>query len=345
MINRLLGLMLVWSTVAAAQQRPEVQLVPVRGNIYMLVGAGGNITVSFGRDGVLLVDTGPATMADTVLESIRQVQGQIASNGLEAQGFGAEGRSAMRAIVDTKAPPKPIRYVINTHGDPDHTGGNEKIVRAGKTFTGGNVVAGMTEPGEGAAILAHEAVLNWMSQIKPELPIAALPSSTYYVESMRLSHYFNGEGVEIMHLPAAHTDGDSLVWFRGSDVISTGDVFTPNLYPVIDLQRGGSIQGVIDALNRILDLTVPEFRLEGGTMLIPGHGHLSDAADLAYYRDMVTIIRDRIQALVKKDMTLEQIKATHPTLDYDGIYGATSGPWTTDMFIEAVYKSLSGKKP
>jgi cyclase len=135
-----------------------------------------------------------------------------------------------------------------------------------------------------------------------------------------------------------------MVWFRGSDVISTGDMFTPDRYPSIDLERGGSIQGVIDALNRILDMTIPEFRLEGGTMVIPGHGHLCDAADVAYYRDMATIIRDRIQALIRKDMTLAQVKAAKPTLDYDGIYGATSGPWTTDQFIEAVYKSLTPRK-
>jgi glyoxylase-like metal-dependent hydrolase (beta-lactamase superfamily II) len=154
----------------------------------------------------------------------------------------------------------------------------------------------------------------------------------------------NGEGVQMIHMPAAHSDGDTIVWFRGSDVISTGDAFSPDRYPMIDLQKGGSIQGTIDALNRILDMTIPEFRLEGGTMVIPGHGHLCDAADVAYYRDMVTIVRDRIQALIKKDMTLEQVKAAKPTLDYDGIYGSTNGPWTTDMFIEAVYRSLSQRK-
>jgi len=150
--------------------------------------------------------------------------------------------------------------------------------------------------------------------------------------------------VRMIHAPAAHTDGDTIVWFRGSDVISTGDVFTPSSYPVVDAERGGSIQGIIDALNQILDMTIPEFRLEGGTMVIPGHGHLCDAADVAYYRDMVTIIRDRIQASVKKGMTLEQIRASKPTLDYDGIYSAATGPGSTDVFIEAVYKSLTQKK-
>jgi glyoxylase-like metal-dependent hydrolase (beta-lactamase superfamily II) len=148
----------------------------------------------------------------------------------------------------------------------------------------------------------------------------------------------------MIHRPAAHTDGDTMVYFRGSDVLSTGDLFVPNSYPVIDLARGGSIQGVIDALNEILDIAIPEFRLEGGTMIIPGHGRLCDVADVAYYRDMVTIIRDRIQDMIRKGMTVEQVKAAKPTIEYDGVYGSTSGFWTTDMFVEAVYKSLSANQ-
>jgi glyoxylase-like metal-dependent hydrolase (beta-lactamase superfamily II) len=335
--------MAVFTLASVAFAQNEVHNLPIRGNVHMLVGAGANITVSIGRDGVLLVDTGSANMSDQVLAAIRRTQTAIATNGVDALRYGAEGRSSLRAVLDTNEPPKPIRYVITTGLDADHTGGNEKIARSGKTFTGGNVAGSLADAAEGAAILAHENILRRMSQAKPALPFASLPTDTYHVDFMNLSHYFNGEGVQILHMPAAHTDGDSIVWFRGSDVIAAGDVFTPDRYPMIDLAQGGSIQGVIDALNRILDIAVPEFRLEGGTMVVPGHGHLCDAADVAYYRDMATIIRDRIQALIKKDMTLGQVKAAKPTLDYDGIYGAADGPWTTDMFIEAVYKSLRKK--
>ena len=125
--------------------------------------------------------------------------------------------------------------------------------------------------------------------------------------------------------------------------MSTGDVFVTTSYPIIDQQRGGSINGILKALNYLLDLAIPKDKQEGGTYIIPGHGRLCDEADLLEYRDMITIIRDRIEDLVKKGRTLEQVKAAKPTLDYDGRYGSDSGPWTTAMFIEAVFRDLSKK--
>jgi len=332
--------------ISAQQAAPsQVQVLPVRGNIYVLQGAGANITVSIGRDGVLMVDSGLASMGDQVLATIRRLQNQLDLRDAPV-GFGAETRSSV-ADRNVERPAKPIRYIINTHVHPDHVGANELLRRSGMTFTGGNVAGNISDASEGAAIMAHEAVLNRMTSTAggaTPAPADAQPTDTYYTDTMKLSHFFNGEGVQLIHQPSAHTDGDTLVWFRGSDVIAAGDLFSTTTYPVIDVKQGGSINGVVEGLNRILRYCIAEFRTEGGTLVIPGHGRLSDSADVAYYRDMVTIIRDRVSAMVGKGLTLEQVKATKPTADYEPRYGATSGPWTTDQFIEAAYVSLGGGK-
>lgn len=326
--------------VTVAAQNEDIELVHIRGPVYLLAGAGGNITVSAGPDGVLLVNSGRADLSDKALTAIRQLQRQVttAPAGLT---FGSENRSELQALRATPPPPKPIRYILNTSLQTEYTGGNEKIGRAGRTITGGNVGGDLTDAQEGAIIIAHENVLRRMSAIKPELPFRALPAETYFTKTYKLSSHFNGEGIQLIHMPA-RTDGDSIVWFRGSDVISTGDAFSMETYPLIDLEKGGSINGVLDALNDILDLAFPEFRTEGGTMIVPGHGRIGDSADVAYYRDMVTIVRDRIQDMIKKGMTLDQIKAAKPTLDYDTRYDTPA--WTKDMFIAAVHQSLTARK-
>src|SRR5437879_1747013 len=302
-----------------ARQNSQMHVLHVQGNVYMLVGAVGNITVQVGNDGVLMVDTGAAEMTDQVLASIKQLAKPITN--------------------------RPIRYIINTHFHPDHTGGNEKLRAAGATITGGNVAGNISDATEGAAVFAHENVMKRMSaptgSQAPRAP-GAWPTDTYFGD--RKEVFFNGEAIQLFHPNSAHTDGDSIVFFRRSDVVSTGDIFMTTNYPIVDLQNGGSINGIIDALNFILDITIPAEKQEGGTMVIPGPGRLGDEADVVEYRDMVTIIRDRIQDMIKKGMTLEQVKAAKPTRDYDPIYGSTTGFWTTDMFVEAVYKSLSTKK-
>lgn len=229
--------------------------------------------------------------------------------------------------------PMPIKYIVNTDSDLDHAGGNSALVNLGSV-------------GAMPRIIANDHVLNRMSARpltgKSAFSEADWPNDEYFTPTK--DFFFNNEAVVVYHMPAAHTDGDSIVFFRRSDVLSVGDIFTPETYPVIDLARGGSVQGEIDALNHILELTVPAKYQEGGTYVIPGRGRLCEEADVVEYRDMVTIIRDRIQDLIKKGKTLAEVKAARPTLDYDTQYGSTSPAWTNEMFIEAVYKSLGGKQ-
>jgi cyclase len=300
-------------TLAAAGQQSDIRVTKVREHFFMLTGGGGNIAALVFPEGITLVDSGRVEMANKIIAMLRTVS------------------------------PLPIRYIINTAVDPDHTGGNETIGAAGGQITGGNVAGQVADAADGAEIIAHENVLERMTApgVKPPLPVRMTPGTTYHADHLKLSTLYHGDGIELFSAPAAHTDGDTLVYFRHNDVLVTGDVFTPGRYPAIDLERGGSINGEIDALNHILDVAFPDFRLEGGTLVVPGHGRLCDSADVAYYRDMVTIVRDRVQDLMKKGMTLEQVKAAKLTRDYDGVYARNATASTPEMFVEAVFKSLN----
>jgi cyclase len=279
----------------------DIEVIPVQPNFYMIAGAGGNIAVQIGPDGVLLVDTGAARMTDRVMAEIHKLSSQ------------------------------PIRFIINTSADADHVGGNERLANGA----------------EGAVIIGTENVLTRMSAPtgkQAAFPLAAWPTETFFQKQKPM--YFNHEGIQIIS-HAAHSDGDSVVFFRRSDVIVAGEIFDTTRFPVIDVEKGGGIQQEIDALNQLVELAIPSIPMmwqEGGTYVIPGHGWLADQADVVEYRDMVTIIRDVVADMIGKGMTLEQIQAANPTKGYRKQYGSDSGPWTTNMFVEAIYKSLTVKK-
>jgi cyclase len=323
----------------------------VQGNIYMVIADGTNIAISVGNEGVLMVNTGTAVMSDKILAAVRQLVNQAP---VPNQCFGVNCRGTLgwsspfiNNTISSPAPARPLRYIINTSAAPEHVGGNQKMASSGYFPRGGGFGAAVTGPGRSAQIIAHENVLFRMSAAGPNgpaTPAIAQPTDTYFDEFHKLPEYFNGEAVIVYHEPSANTDGDSIVFFRHSEVISAGNIFSTVSYPFIDLEKGGTLQGVIKGLNHILDLAVAEYRSQGGTWIIPGRGRLSDTGDVASYRNMLSIIRDRVQDLIDKGMTLDQVKAARPTMDFDGRYGSDTGSWTTAMFIEAVYKSLKEKK-
>jgi hypothetical protein len=340
-----------------AEQSPrdgQVHVLPVQGNIYMVIADGTNLTVSLGPQGVMLVNTGAAAMTDKVLAALSQLAnstvGQPMTNscaGANCPGTWGWASPYINTVISSPAPPRALRYIINTSATAEHMGGNDKIAGTGFFPRGGGFGGAVTSVGQRASIIAHENVLNRVSAPAGKAaPTAATawPTDTYFDDFHKLPEYFNGEAVIIYSAPAANTDGDSIVYFRHSEVIAAGNVFSTVSYPMIDTAKGGTIQGVIDGLNHILDLAVAEYRAQGGTWVIPGRGRLSDTADVSSYRNMLTMIRDRVKDLKDKGQTLAQVQTARPTLDFDGRYGSTTGPWTTAMFVEAVYRTLPEKK-
>jgi glyoxylase-like metal-dependent hydrolase (beta-lactamase superfamily II) len=291
----------------------EVHVLPVQGSIYMLVAGASNVTVHAGDDGVLFVDAGNAAMSDKILAAVH--------------------------AINTGS----LNYIVNTSENPEHTGGNAKIALTGTPVGFHNLTGPGRGDAQGAFIIAYQTAFERMSAPTGGQAAAsedAWPNDTYSIPTKNL--YFNGEAIQIMHQPA-NTDGNSIVLFRKSDVISAGDILDLTEYPIIDIKAGGSIQAEKQALDRLIEMAVVKSHSEGGTMIIPGRGRLCDQADVVVYDQMVTVISDRIRNYISQGMTLEQVKAAKPTADWDPLYGKATGPWTTDMFVEAAYRSLSAK--
>jgi cyclase len=288
----------VAGAATAALAQGSIETYHVQGNVHMLVGGGSNVAVQIGDEGVLVVDTGSRLSRDALLAAVKKLSD------------------------------RPIRWIINTSADLDHTGGNETVSQAG-----------MTVNGNPAAIVSHENVLARMTAANR--PVTEMPLNTFF-EAGR-DFFFNGEAIFLQHVPSAHSDGDIIVYFRGSDVIVAGDIFVTTQYPVIDLTAGGGIDGYIAGLNRMLDIAVPAYLQEGGTYVIPGHGRVGDEADILTFRDMLVIVRARIAELVAEGRTLAQVQQAKPALDYDLRYGNDNGEWTSADFVEAVYNDLKAR--
>jgi len=329
MIGVMIGL-LIWPSAGSGRAQREaagIEVLQVRPNFYMIARPVSNVGVQIGPDGVVVVNAGPEDASGELLSAIQKL---------------------------TK---EPIRYIINTSADADLVGGNRTLSKAGLRLGALTVRAGPPGPDDAAFIMAHERALNRMRGLTPAIPAEAWPSETF--DDARKALSFNGEGIEILHMPAAHTDGDTVVFFRRSDVVAAGHIVDATRFPVIDVARGGSIQGEIDALNRLIQLAIPAgpylgipngaiqtsvASLPGGTEVLPGRGRVYRQIDVVNYRDMVVIISDTIQHMIDQKMTLEQIKAAAPAKAWEPQFGAMSGRWTTNDFVEAVYKSLTSKK-
>jgi cyclase len=284
--------------VPAAVAQDSIETYHVQGNVHALLGAGANVAVQIGADGVLVVDTGARASREALLAAIREL-----SDG-------------------------PIRWIVNTSADVDHTGGNETVSQAG-----------MTVNGNPAAIISHENVLARMTAANR--PVTEMPLNTFF-EAGR-DFYFNGEAVFLHHVAGAHSDGDIVVYFRGSDVLVAGDMFVTTQYPVIDVAAGGGIDGYIEGLNLMLDIAVPAYLQEGGTYVIPGHGRIGDEADIVTFRDMLVIVRARVADLIAQGKTLAQVQQARPALDYDQRYGNDNGEWTSADFVEAIFTDLKAR--
>lgn len=299
------------TAVAAAESNSEAPwVVPVRDNVFAIMGAGSNVTVQIGDSGVLVVDSGAEQNIEAVIGLIR-------------------------GLSD-----RPIRYLLTTHDDDQHRGGNPQLAQSGMKF--GAMGSGTVRDEQPTAeIIAHENVLTSISSLEPAPPFEGWPTSTFFTDSKSLT--FNREGIDILLVPKAHSDGDTLIYFRQSNVISAGDIYTPDRYPYFDVSKGGSLQGVIDGLNRLIDMTITDNMQEGGTLVVPGHGRIGNESDVVEYRDMLTIVRNYIQEMIREKRSLAEVQKARPTFGFDPLYAAGTSEWTVEEFVAAIYRELTQK--
>jgi len=308
----LLPLLLLFANTAATAQRPapipadsdSVETAYVQGKIYVIATGGSNIGVMLGEQGLVIVDGGNAEAAENVATAITELSDM------------------------------PARYIINTTPLPGHLEGNSAISQLGSL----KALIGVGED-VGIPIIAHgDSLTLLLTHFNDEVPYDLWPNNTFFRDLRTI--YLNDEAIEIIHQPAAITMADVFVHFRNSDVLFTGDIFDITAYPHFYPEYGGSVEGLIDALNNIIDIAVPEFNQQGGTLIIPGHGRIASESDVVEYRDMLTIISERMQRRIDEGLSFEAILADEISLEYDGIYGSDTGDWTTRMFLEAVYEDL-----
>lgn len=302
----LLITLLVSLNVSAQTEDFELELLHVQGNVYLVAGGGGNTALLVGEQGVVVVDTKLSAASDELLALIED-------------NFDV-----------------PIRWIVNTHVHADHIGGNAELAAAGSPIgTSPSAGNSISDP---APIYAHIGVTISMVSAD-DVDLNGLPGNTYTSGSMEF--YANGESVQLLHQPAAHTGGDSLVFFRQSNVLVAGDIFTIQRYPFIDVANGGSVRGLIDALNTMLAIIIPNINQQGGTYVIPGHGRITDEYEVVNYRDMLTIIYERIEDAIARGLSLEEVKAERLSREYDPLYSSDTGFWTSEQFIETIYAELN----
>ncbi len=293
MLRKWLIAAVVAAPVVAAAQGPQaapIKTTRIAGSVSMLEGVGGNIGVSSGPDGIVIIDDQYAVMSDNI-------------------------RKALQALG-----PQPLKFIVNTHWHGDHTGGNEGFGKAG------------------AVIVAHDNVRKRMSTeqfIKafglkvPASPAAALPVITF---AEAVTFHLNGDEISVTHVEAGHTDGDSIVLFKKANVLHTGDLFTNGTYPFIDVSSGGSIDGVIANVGRLIN------SVDDDTRIIPGHGPLGDRQALIEYRDMLSTVRGRLKAAIQRGDSLAKIQSDKPTADLDAVWG--KGFLKPEQFVAIVHASL-----